>query len=167
MTPKQLVAETRARLRSDSAREIHDAITRPQAVRTPRKVTMNKDAETVTWEQIALGEIEAFLLSVTGDKSEPLKRIGAINSLQMLAAVRAGKKAKPDKEADINARADALVLLYLDAQRKGYDWPLPDHFGQPTKTIDSWTDDAGQSLWTAAFPDQPEPTAEQVAGWME
>ncbi len=164
---KQLVTETRKRLGSDNAREVHDALTRPQLVRVPRKVTTPKDAETLTWETMALAEIEAFLFAVTGDKSNPLPRLAAINSLQMLAAVRKGKKDKPDKAEDIGARSDALVLLYLDAQRRGYEWPLPDHFGQPEKVIDSFLDSPGPSLVEMELPGTPVPTMAEVAAMME
>lgn len=173
MDLKQLVADTRKRLNSDNAREVHDAITRPQLVRTPRKVTTPKDAETLTWETMALAEIEAFLFAVTGDKSNPLPRLAAINSPQMLAAVRKGKKDKPDKPdkadkaEDIGARSDALVLLYLDAQRRGYEWPLPDHFGQPEKVIDSFLDSPGPSLVEMELPGTPVPTMAEVAAMME
>lgn len=167
MTLKDLVTGTRKRLNSDNAREVHDAITRMQLVRTPRRVTLQKDGATVTWEALALAEIEAFLLAVTGDKANALPRIGALNSLQMLAAVRAGKKNKPDKEGDINARSDALVLLYIDAMRKGYEWPLPDHFGKPEKVVDSWLDEAGPSLVETECPGTPIPTVEETAALME
>lgn len=166
MTLLDLIRETRARLRTDSARDVHDAITRPQLVRKPRTVTLPKDGATLTWERLALAEIEGFLLAVTGDGSKALERISALNSLQMLAAVRNVKKSKPEKEAEINARSDALVLLYLDAVRKGYEWPLPSHFGQADKVIDSFVDEPSPSLFATAFPDNPAPTMEEVAAMM-
>lgn len=165
MNLKELVRSYQPRIQN--ADIIHDMITRPQLVRSPRKVSIPKDAETVEWELAAIAEIETFIESVTGSKADALKRIAAINSMQMLSAVRAGKKAKPERAEDINARSDALLLLYADAQRRGYEWPPPDHFGQPEKVLDSFLDSPGPSIFETECPGEKLPTVAEIAALME
>lgn len=165
MNLKELVRSYQPRIQN--AAIIHEMITRPQLVRTPRKVMIPKDAETLTWETLAVAEIETFIESVTGSKADALKRIAALNSMQMLGAVRAGKKSKPDRADDINARSDALILLYLDAGHRGYPWPLPADFGQPEKVVDSFLDSPGQSIVETECPGEKIPTMADVAAMME
>jgi len=160
---KAFITAARANIKSDSAREVAAHIAAPVMQAEQRTRAVTKDAATLAWEQASLPEIESFLEVVTGTKANALARLAAINSAQMLAAVRGGKKAKPDKGQEINDRSDALILLYLDAQRRGYDWPLPLHFGQASYEATETVQTPGPSLWESSFPGEPVPTLEAVA----
>lgn len=165
MTPEQtaFIRATRAAIKSDSAREVAAYLGErtTRTMQTSRVVT--KDAETLAFERAGLAEIESFLEAVTGSKDNALARLAAINSAQMLAAVRGGKKAKPEKGQEINDRSDALILLYLDAQRRGYEWPLPSHFGAESYSITEPVVVPGKTRWAEAFPDAPLPSLDEIS----
>lgn len=99
-------------------------------------VEVAKDPDVIAWEQATKDEVEAFVSRVTGSKSNAVQRIYSLNSLQMLGVVRSAKlRATPADKEILSAQTDALILLFLDAQRRGYSWPLPSDFGLPTRPV--------------------------------
>jgi hypothetical protein len=146
-----------------SAAEVHARITAPTITQTTNQVTIVKDPEIVAWEQAVAEEIVVFVTAVTGNPTNALQRVGALTSVQMLAAVRQAKgRANNSQRQQLEDMSDALMLLYQDAQRRGYSWPLPPDFGQPTRTAHVVTSAPGPSLWATRFPGQPPPTVDQV-----
>lgn len=146
-----------------SAAEIHARITAPIPALATNQLTIVKDDEVVAWEVAASAEISAFVAAVTGNPTNAVQRVGALTSVQMLGAVRQAKaRANNAQRQQLEDMSDALMLLYQDAQRRGYSWPLPADFGQPTRTVNVVASTPGPSLWERRFPDQPEPTIEDI-----
>lgn len=150
-----------------SALDIRVAICRPAApVAVTNQVVVSKPATQLAWERNAAAEIEGFVEAVTGDKRNALKRIAALDSAQMLAAVRAGKKAQSSKKEEIMDRSDALMLMYLDSMRAtdthpAYGWPLPDDFAQAavTNLVPAQAD--GKAWWQEQGLKEP-PTVDDI-----
>lgn len=149
----------------DPAQILAELTARPQIAMT-NIVVMAKPADQLAWERGAVVEVEAFVEAVTGSKTNAIKRVAALDSAQMLAAVRGGKKAQPGKREDIMDKSDSLVLFYLDAQRKGYPWPLPDDFGQETTTAAVVTTVPGKAWWQREGLKSP-PTIDQISNLMK
>lgn len=158
-----------------SCLEIRVQLCRPGDGRTvTNAVVVTKPKEQVAWEQAAATEIEGFVEAVTGDKRNALKRIAALDSAQMLAAVRAGKKAQSANAAkrdEIMDRSDALMLMYLDSMRAtdthpAYTWPLPDGFGQAAVTNAVVTTVPGKAWWQREGLKSP-PTIDQISNLMK
>lgn len=158
-TLQQAVAARQPRLMDPA--QILTELTARQQITITNIVVVAKPADQLAWERGAVVEVEAFVESVTGSKTNAMKRVAALDSAQMLAAVRGGKKSQPGKRDDIMDKSDALVLFYLDAQRKGYPWPLPDDFGQETTTVAVVTAVPSKAWWQRQGLAEP-PTIEDI-----
>ncbi len=155
-----------------SALDIRVALLRTaEPITVTNAVVTAKPEKQLAWEKAATAEIEGFVEAVTGDKRGALKRIAALDSAQMLAAVRAGKKAQAGKREDIMDRSDALVLMYLDSMRAtdthpAYTWPLPDDFGQAAVTNAVAAQVEGPAWWQAQGLSEP-PSVDKILSVMK
>jgi hypothetical protein len=133
--------------------QIRSALIRPGHTTNTVTVIQNKDPAVVSWEQAALLEVESFVEVVTGTRSNALARVGGLSVPQIVGIVRQAKAgASPERRAEINDRSDALMVLFIGAKEKGYSWPLPEDFGQATKTVQVQRVRPGRSRWDLLKP---------------
>jgi len=121
-----------ARLQSagiGTAREMYHALTVPQRSYEQQSVTVQKDANTLAFEQGAAALIGQFLEAVGIVTDNPIQTLGGMPTDEILGAVDAAVQAGMEEGAAAFL-GGKITALFLGAKERGYSWPLPPHFGQ-------------------------------------
>lgn len=158
------VAARRPRLQDPA--EILAELVAPSLVAVTNQVSTTKPTADVAWEQAAAISITNLVHVLTGNPSNAVARVGALRPDQMAALVKARIAADP-ANADALVQASLELLTYHSAAlRRGYNWPLPDHFAKPVITTTVVSMEAtGQAWWQREGLPSP-PTIEQIRAEM-
>lgn len=164
-TLQEAVASRRPRLQDPE--EILRELTAPALVAVTNTVTVSKPAADYAWEQAAAVAITNLGTTLTGNGTNAVARVGALRPDQMAALVRARIAADP-ANADALVQASIELLAYhAAALRRGYTWPLPEHFARASiKTTTVTLEASGPAWWQMEGLEQA-PTVEQVRTLME
>lgn len=164
-TLQEAVAARQPRLMDPA--EILRELTAPTLVAVTNQVTITKPAADVAWEQAAAVTITNLVQTLTGNPTNAVARVGALRPDQMAAMVKARSAANP-AGADQLVQASLELLTYHSAAlRRGYSWPLPEHFGQPVNSSVVVTlEPTGPAWWQRQGLEQA-PTFEQIRTIME
>lgn len=164
-TLRDAVASRRPRLQDPAA--ILAELTAPALVAVTNTVTTSKAAADIAWEQAAAVTITNLVTTLTGNPTNAVARVGALRPDQMAALVKARIAANP-AAADQLVQASLELLTYHSAAlRRGYSWPLPEHFGQPViYTVVVTQAPNGPAWWQREGLAEP-PTVEQISTLME
>ena len=151
---------------TQSARAIRGYIAERRWIDMANTVTHTKPVLQQQREAMAVANIRALLLHVTGTDSNPVARIRALAAqggiVAIISAVQAGKQANPTAAAEIDRIAKILDLLYAEHEREGGEWPIPEHFGQAQYTTVETLRVPASTHWEYAFPGADLPTEDQI-----
>lgn len=164
-TLPEAVAARRPRLQ-DPAEILRELIS-PSVVPVTNTVVTVKPSADIAWEQAAAVAITNLVQTLTGNPTNAVARVGALRPNQMAALVRARIQADP-ANADALMQASLELLTYhAAALRRGYSWPLPDHFARPTISTPVITlDPIGPTWWQQQGLAEP-PTVDQISNLMQ
>lgn len=168
MTPAEFIRATRAAIKTDSARDVLAHITRPEVTWTTISVTRTKDAPRLAWEQTVTADLSAMFEACTGNGENAVSRTRQLGTTAaMINAAAAAKVARPAFAETIGRMADRCLAHYVQFLAEGGVGMIPAHFGQATFIENESQASEGPSQWAALFPDQPQPSMDEVAAMME
>lgn len=164
-TLQEAVASRRPRLQDPA--EILAELTAPALVAVTNQSVTVKPVADVAWEQAAAAAITNLVQTLTGNPTNAVSRVGALRPDKMAALVRARIAADP-ANADALVQASLELLTYHSAAlRRGYTWPLPDHFARPSITAAVVTyEPIGPAWWESEGLSSP-PTIDEIIKEMQ
>ncbi len=164
-TLAEAVASRRPRLQDPA--EILAELTAPALVTTTNLVVTTKTAADIAWERAAAVSITNLATTLTGNPTNAIARVGALRPDQMAGLVKARIAADPGN-ADAMVQASLELLTYhAAALRRGYTWPLPEHFARASITTTTVTIEASGPAWWQRAGLEQAPSVEQIRTLME
>lgn len=164
-TLQEAVASLRPRLQDPA--EILAELTAPALVSVTNTVTASKAAADIAWEQAAAVTITKLVTTLTGNPTNAVARVGALRPDQMAALVKARIAADPANADQLVPASLELLTYHSAALRRGYSWPLPEHFAKPAITTTVVTmEPTGPAWWQREGLPSP-PTLEQIRAAMD
>ena len=160
-TLQEAVASRRPRLQDPS--DILRELTAPALVAVTNQITTTKAAADVAWEQAAAISITNLVTTLTGNPTNAVARVGALRPDQMATLVKARIAANPAAADQVVQASLELLTYHSAALRRGYSWPLPEHFGQTSISAAVVTQEPNGPAWWQREGLAEPPTIEEIS----